>query len=231
MPTALGIGLGIGYGDSSFSPSSISGLLLWLKADSLALSNGNSVTTWGDSSGNGHDMTFNVNAGNAGGTAVYNTNVLNGKPVVRLAGGGNFTNSLGDTISQPITIFSVSTTKDGFYLFDGINSTNRIVSYCVGNVHFFAGGDIDSGVASSNSFADFCFVSNTTSSAVYKNGTLAATGNIGTNSITGFTLNNRNERTETINNNEFAEFIVYLGALSDTDRIKVQNYISSKYGI
>ena len=221
-----------GSGGSSFSPASISGLLLWLKADSLALSDGNAVTTWADQSGGGHNMTFNVNTTNSGGTAVYNTNVLNGKPVVRLAGGGNFTNSLGATISQPITIFSVSTAKiqADQYLFDGINSTNRIVSYVASGVHLFAGFDIVGG-AGSSSFDSYCFVANGASGVLYKNGTSIASGDIGANTITGFTLNNRNEKTGTANNNEFAEFIVYQGALSDADRILVQNYLSSKYGI
>lgn len=234
MSNAIAIGIGTGFqGSNSFSPSSISNLVMWVKADSLSLNNGNSVTTWSDSSGNGYNMTFNTNTTNAGGTAIYNTNVLNGKPVIRLTAGGNFTNSFGSTITQPITIFSVSTAKivTDLYLFDGISPANRITSYVSTGIHLFATLDISSIVDGSNSFADYCFVANGASSAIYKDGTSIATGNIGSNSLTGITLNNRNEKVGTTNNNEFAEFIVYNKALSDPERVLVQTYLSSKYGI
>src|SRR3989344_3684763 len=67
-------------------PSGVSGLVMWLKADAITgLSDGNSVTTWTDSSSAGHSVTEP--------TAIYKpvyksdaASLLNGKPVVRFDG-------------------------------------------------------------------------------------------------------------------------------------------------
>lgn len=41
----------------AFAPTDLSGLKLWLKADSLSLNDGDPVSTWADQSGNGHHAT------------------------------------------------------------------------------------------------------------------------------------------------------------------------------
>jgi hypothetical protein len=66
----------------SQTPDQIAGLKLWLKADSLSLSDGDPVSTWADSSGNGNDAT----QGTAGLRPLYKTNIVGGKPVVRFDG-------------------------------------------------------------------------------------------------------------------------------------------------
>ena len=62
-----------------FDPSTITGCKLWLKADSLALSDGAAVSTWPDSSGLSNDAT----QATAGNKPIYKTSIVNGKPVVR----------------------------------------------------------------------------------------------------------------------------------------------------
>jgi hypothetical protein len=57
-------------------------LAAWYKADSLALSDGASIASWTDSSGNGRHAT---NA-NPGGQPIFKTSILNGLPVVRFNG-------------------------------------------------------------------------------------------------------------------------------------------------
>ncbi|MFC1788204.1 hypothetical protein ACFLZY_03220, partial [Patescibacteria group bacterium] len=69
-----------GYVDSGTSPASIAGgPLLWLKADDLALSDGDPVTSWTDSSGNG--WVFEAPGGNE---PIYKTNLYNGHATVRI---------------------------------------------------------------------------------------------------------------------------------------------------
>lgn len=64
------------------APAAISGLKLWLKPESLsALSNGDPVSTWEDSSGNGNNLSQTGAA-----RPTYQTSVLNGKAVVRSSG-------------------------------------------------------------------------------------------------------------------------------------------------
>ena len=62
----------------AFSPSDLTGLLGWHKADALALADGAGVTTWPDSSGQGRPLDI--------GAATFKTNVLSGLPVVRFDG-------------------------------------------------------------------------------------------------------------------------------------------------
>lgn len=68
-------------GGGSFSPTDIAGLKVWLKSDAIVgLNNGDSVTTWSDSSGIGNDVTEATNK------PVYHTGGLNSKPYVQFDG-------------------------------------------------------------------------------------------------------------------------------------------------
>jgi len=82
----LSLGLGVQNarkigGAAAFSPASISGLSLWLKANAGVSLNGNDVTGWADQSGNGK---------NAVGTDTLPTlqsNAINGLPAIRFNNG------------------------------------------------------------------------------------------------------------------------------------------------
>src|SRR6185503_18751932 len=66
-----------------FSPSDISGLKIWLKADAGAgSSDGDPVGTWTDQSGTSHDFT----QATSGKKPLYKTNIQNSLPVVRFDG-------------------------------------------------------------------------------------------------------------------------------------------------
>jgi len=75
-PGVLG---GVGY-----IPKSISSLRLWVAADFITgLSDGTGVETWSDLSGNGYHATQATEALRP----IYKTNIINGKPVLRFASG------------------------------------------------------------------------------------------------------------------------------------------------
>ena len=61
------------------SPTDISGLAFWVKADSIVSGDGGAIATWEDSSGNGRQ----ASQGTAGNRPTYETGELNGLPVVR----------------------------------------------------------------------------------------------------------------------------------------------------
>jgi len=92
----------------------MTGMLLWLKADALALNNGDPVNTWTDSSGNGRNAVLVSNYGQV--APVYTTNVFNGRPVVRFNG-----NSLLQVPSLPMGPFSIIT------VFKATGSTTEMV--------------------------------------------------------------------------------------------------------
>ncbi len=77
MPTALAA---LGAGPSGFTPSQLAPHA-WFKADSLALSNNDPVSTWTDSSGNARDATGVTTT-----RPLYIANARNGLPVVRFDG-------------------------------------------------------------------------------------------------------------------------------------------------
>jgi hypothetical protein len=83
-----------------FDPLSIAGMIAWFKADALALSDGATVNTWTDSSGNGHDLA-RVSAGGA--ACTFETNELNSWPIVRMQ------NPNGDTLQNGAAAFRALT--------------------------------------------------------------------------------------------------------------------------
>lgn len=69
--------------NAGINPEGITGMKLWLKADAITgLADGGSVSSWPDSSGLGH----NAIQADSGRYPTYETNELNGKPVIRFNG-------------------------------------------------------------------------------------------------------------------------------------------------
>ena len=83
-----------GCGTVADTPIPTEGLALWLKADTLALVDGDAVITWSGVSGNGNDAT----QGTVANRPTYLADVLNDLPVVRFDGSdyfrGTFTSAL-----------------------------------------------------------------------------------------------------------------------------------------
>jgi hypothetical protein len=77
---------------TSFLPSSLSGLSLWLKADAGVTLDGSDVIAWADQSNNGNNATSFSN------NPIYNTSDLNSKPTISLT-------SMSDYIER---VFSIS---------------------------------------------------------------------------------------------------------------------------
>lgn len=159
-----------------FDPSSIAGLKLWLKADSLALSDGDPISTWPDSSGNGFDAT-------AAGTLrpTYKTAIQNGLPVARYAG-GQVMDITAVVSGQPCTIFFVAKdTLGGSHFIDG-SGGGRITAGIngLGFPNMFAGSFVDGATESRSAFHVFTYIFNGASSSIYRDGILDASGNAGT---------------------------------------------------
>lgn len=115
---SIGLALGIHLGNTkaveapvsvgALSPDAVSGLALWLKADSLSLNDGDPVSTWTDSSGNGHDFT-----GTGSNRPIYKTNIINStKPVLRFASASTqylVSSAIDLTAASGVTVFVVTT--------------------------------------------------------------------------------------------------------------------------
>lgn len=89
-----------------FSPDSLPNLALWIKADSLALNDGDPVGTWADSSGNGQ------NAAQSTGTRkpTYKTGTVNGFPSVRFDGSSDTVTNSAFSLATTNTIYIAAST-------------------------------------------------------------------------------------------------------------------------
>ncbi len=207
---------------------------LWLKADAITgLTDGQSVTSWSDSSGNNHTATATQPISRP--PTYYSTAGSGSMPTVR------FTNSPMQVMvpvssSTPTYIFIVSEMPDTgrSYLFDGISSDTyrqrffQEASKVV--VQRGSSADNTSPSAVSASTAIFTVVFNGASSAFYRNGTLLDDGNVGSSGQYGYTLgaayNDANWA-----NVDISEFIVYNGTMTTDDIHKVETYLGDKYNI
>jgi hypothetical protein len=88
---------------SGFNASTVPNLQLWLRSDTLALTDGAAVASWTDSSGNG-----NTAAQATGGSQpIFKTAQVNGSPVVRFNGSSQFLATSGNLLQVGTGDFAV----------------------------------------------------------------------------------------------------------------------------
>lgn len=229
---------------SAFDPSTITGLKLWLKADSLALTDGASVNTWTDSSGLNNDFTSVVSA------PTFKTNIVNAKPVIRFNGTNqglsNTTAGLINSASTFHTIFAVvsaaSTSAGDHDIFDtggagagGAIYFRRSAADAV-HVHNAAGYVFarDTGGIVTGAWNILTADWNGSNIHIWRNGTLKDT--TGATTLTTYgVINSVGLDVVDANVNfwdgDIAEILIYNSALSSTDRGNVETYLISKYAI
>jgi hypothetical protein len=196
------------------------------------------VTTWYDQSGNGRNA-VNTTAANQP-QIVSSGSVLttNGKPAIKWSGGSNYwlRTALFSTISQPVTAFITaqcdSVTSNALVDGGATNGQFLIFRSSTTNMNYNMGATItDTSV--SNSQLLFSVLGNTSSSEVYNNNVLEASGNIGTNVVQSFTLGNLSVGLQTIGfqlKGALQEFVFYPSNQS-TNLSAINTNINTYYGI
>lgn len=215
-----------------FSPPDIAGLTVWLKADGLSLNNNDPVSTWTDSSGNGHDATQS-----GGSRPVYKTGIKNSKPAVLFAGGQYMSGSL--TLSQPMTVFFViqhlNTGTDYQFYLDGASNRVAFVRLVTGSDGYdlFAGADAVVSQAQDSNWHYLSGVVNGASSIVAINGTATTGLDSGSNSLGSTYYLGCFGPTPGMfyMDGYIAEMIIYNSALNTTNRQLVEAYLAAKYAI
>ena len=236
--------LGGNGGGSSFSPSSVSGLVAWFKGDAGLYTSANTsvpVTTtgdliryWTDQSGNGHHLSSFSDAKRP----TYTTGLQNGKPGVTFAGkcliAANF------TLNQPEHVFAVirHTSYSSYNTFwDGSaqytlwcaehgttpNITISALSSSSGLDNGYLPVDttfrvFDGLYSGSNSFA-----------RVNNDPARKTTGNAGTNNAGGLVVGAFQDASFGFSG-DILELLIYSNAsMTDTDSTNIINYLNSKY--
>jgi hypothetical protein len=222
------------------TPNQISGLVCWLKADALVLTDGDPVASWTDSSGNGNTP---VQA-TATNKPTYTATILNNKPVVRFDGNdglvmptpGNF------DLATP-TIFVVTRRNSGSggaimgKSTTGFTDGRRRKMSIVSPASYSSGSDSQSiglaatatnwnmfGVVSRSDTDHSMFLNgaetittSTLSESTYNTASMIIGSNfgVGTEAFTG----------------DIAEIIIYNKPLANIEVIGLQNYLANKYAL
>lgn len=211
-------------------PTDISGLVNWLKADSLGLADGTAVATWTDSSGSG-------NSGTAAGTAqpTFKTGILNSLPVVRFNGTTNVM-ALPNAITTQTSVFIVYTGSSGSGSL--ISQLNASGAWLQRNTAVWVNANqaslvITPGINSHRLYAQ-TFDYTGSSFNVYIEGTNAVTSSTAYTSFVGagvtYEIGARNGNSEFFTG-DIAEVIIYSRILTTLERAQVDTYISNKYAI
>ena len=228
----------------AFSPPKISGLKLWLKADSLSLSNNDPVASWTDSSGSGNDAAQST----AGNKPIFNTNIINSLPAVQFDGTDDFMTLAGNPIpaNNDETIFTViqptlNTASQKTYatIIHGQTATFFHVAKLSTNfwgTYTGGTGDLSSTnalVSGTNYLLGNTSKQDGTSCVLYQRGVQVASraeqevGVTGASSGLGKDLVNANRQYA----GYIAEVIIYDSVLSTGNRQKVDAYLINKYAL
>jgi len=212
----------------SFSPTSISGLSLWLDAsDSSTVTGTSSVTKVKDKSAN------NVNLSNASNFA-YPNNTFNGTyPSFYQSSGspsGNATLGYNASfnLTAPFTVFAVAQQTNSStygYIIDAATGSGRDYIYNKGLLSPM-GGNAATDLASSPFQVCVIFSS---SGVLYTNGTSQYTGSF-TGTTSGTTIGNRYTLNESWPGH-ICEILIYSGAFSTTQQQQIEGYLAWKWGL
>jgi hypothetical protein len=204
----------------------------------VGLNDGDPVTTWTDSSGNGHAA---ANTGSARPT--FKTAIVNGKPVVRFASSSSQLLNLASAVSSalPLTIFAVmkpaSTSTGVICSISGATGFNPIGplgnstdgAMFVGNRAFYWNTTLANVGEWRTAFNVYTFQPSLAS--FLRNGSaIGLTGNANANVI-DFSVIGADPGSSFWSDGDLAEIIFYNTEASATDRANVEKYLGTKYAI
>lgn len=230
--------------NTTTTPDTISGLKLWLKADSLGLSDGTAVSSWTDSSGTGNTATQATGANQP----LYKTSIINGQPVVRFDGNNDFMNTgttgfpSGNSDLTMITVFKATASGGVVYAYGAnTNSTTPHISASSStqiNISTFGSNDLVTlpvSYLSQPTIATFKYTSSDGILRGYIRSPQVAASDSGIGaqnfSVAGGTVGAFVGGPNTFLNGDVAEVIVYNSALSDANRNIVESYLATKYNL
>ena len=213
-------------------------LLLWLQASSLAgtHNDGDTISSWTDSSGNG-------NTGTAVGTPVFKTGIVNGESVVRFDGTSAYFTFSSFLAGIEFEMFAVLATVNdpaasagtsGAWILGSDNSNNHY-PYTDGNVYVGAFRTSRPNTGNPTPLLSNWHVLDIWSAfndyAVYINNASHYTSSSNTVGVTSSPMLGRSWQSTIYYYGDMAEVIIYNTKLSAAGRSQVIDYLSTRYGI
>lgn len=243
----IGVGVTVLGFKRAFSPSSLPNLALWLKADAITgLTDGQSVATWNDSSGNGRNVTQATGVYQP----TYKTNIINGKPVVRFDGSNDHLLQpviTGDPTALSLFVAAKRAASAGGQVLWGHRSESTRLIQLTTNDDTTAVWQLR---GSGNALQQLLITGTLTNWNIYtatfdkpnNNHVFRLNGGSQQTNTYAFGSETMTSTLETIGasntggygfyfNGDIAEIIVYSRALSTTERQQVEQYLAQKYAI
>ena len=216
-----------------------SSLALWLDAnDSSTITlNGSTVSQWRDKSGNARHASQETVANQP----TYTANGLNGKPVLTFDGTRRMKASF--SVAAPYEnwfVLRINGPSSKTYIFrEGIDETPNRVFMIVNNNNGISIASENNSFFSTGAGFSFPYQNplivgglyNGSSSSIFVNGTVVATGTAGTVTTNGLTIGGRYDGTALNVNGFYAEHILTNGVLSTTDRQHLEGYLAWEWGL
>jgi hypothetical protein len=220
-------------------PLKIANLVAWYDASQITgLSDNDLVTTWPDLSGNGYDLIQNDVALKP----TYKASIKNGLPVIRFDGIDNElkTAAFGVTYSQPNTIIALGKFNSGTdfqYAYDGIDANFRHGLLIYDQWPYFsaltAGGDL--GLVNYvgpivGNYGQITAIYNGAASYLRSNQTFIASGDIGSQGLTGFKMG-RSAAVGQPLNGDLCELMIFNRELTASEIWYLELYINRKWDV
>lgn len=216
---------------SNFVPTSISGCKIWLRADSLALNDGDLVSTWTEEA-SGRNATA---AGSARPT--FKSNVLNGQNTVRFNGTANtmtLSGTFDSSVDTDVTIFIVygnvaQTINTAAVISSGASTyLARIAEGSFGHI-----GGISSvvrGIAYNSAVINrYTYTASSLIDYQYGLRLYTSTGGATSSGFSGGNLILGSFASGSWWDGDIAEVIIYAGVLTSDQNKLVESYLASKY--
>lgn len=229
-----------------FSPTSITGLRLWMDAtdtSSMTFSSGSNISQWRDKSGLSNHAT-------ATGSPVLTGNSINDYPAIVTSSGQHFTGPTSVT-GTTLTVFAVAKTtrtlpNNGLdqRLVSLVNGANVDYGRADSVIALFNQGSGSSSITTwrLSSVAGSVIATNTpfqvvskydgTNGFIWEDGSLGgSSASSGTFGITKYGIGNQANPTSENWNGSIGEVLIYNTALTDTQRQLVEGYLAWKWGL
>jgi hypothetical protein len=217
---------------AAFSPTSISGLVLWMRPDAANIpgaANGSKFSAWNALAGPAFSQAT------SGDQFVWNSSDTNfgGMPTVTTANGENMTSNSAIALSQPYT---------GYWVFkensasaeNVLSGSGGISSNFQADVSYFlqGGANINGGTTTTSPTVACGVLSGSTTSAIYINNsqTAVVTGSTGTGALSGTYYLGYPALTLTLAG-QYAEHLLFSGMHTAAQRAQMFAYFGRRYGL
>lgn len=198
-------------------------------ATELSLADGDTVSTWGDETGNGNNLA-------AGGDPQYVADGINGNAVVQYDGTDDFHNVAWNAISQPFNYFIVAQVvtlgNNAEVLLTGDSTIASTFKRSDSNNFTWAinaGSNVESAENADTNAHIYASLFAGGTSTLREDGSQIASGDPGTNQLDGLTVADSAPGGNELNVN-VGEILVYPQDKSSI-QADIENYLSDKWGI